>query len=418
MLLRALGTATNAGSIVATGGTAAFGVFLVAGGYASNAASGSIASTNIGVEAINVASTVVNAGSISDSRLMAGAGVQLRAGGTIVNQAGGSITSQWIGAQIGAGAGNGNAAYANGTVLNAGFIQAADTLGDGAAVWIKGTGLISNAASGTIVGGGFGVVSYSAVTITNAGSIGGISYALFAATAGVADRVIVAPGARFSGLVEGSSTSGASVGTLELMAGGAGSVSGFGSQYVGFSQVTLDPGARWSLAGTVAAAQTIAFAAGASLTLASPAAVQGTITNFATTDVIALAGVTDVTSATLGTGNLLSIAQSAGPTLTLQLDPAQRASPAPPSASPWPAATPTSPCPASPPAAASAPRAARSPSRRCASATWCATRGARSCRSSGSGIARSIAGAIRARPTSCRCASRPMPSGPGSRRGR
>ncbi len=325
ILTRGLADIVNAGSIITKGGSISRGILMVAGGAATNAATGTIASTNIGVYSLYVAATVTNLGQISSTRTFAGAGVQLKSGGTVVNGAGGTISAEWIGAQIG-GFNYGTISYApGGTVLNQGLIFASDGT-NGAAVWIKGAGVILNSASGTISGGPYGVVSYDPTTIVNAGSIGGTQYAVFAANAGIVDRVVVAPGAQFSGIVAGSNvrSGGTAVGVLELQAGGSGSIAGFGSKYVGFSQVTLDAGGAWSLGGTVAAAQTLAFAgANATLTLANPDSVAGTIAGFAATDTIDLAGITDVTSATLGVGNLLTVTQSAGPNLTLQFDPAQ-----------------------------------------------------------------------------------------------
>ena len=352
VLLRKLGSLTNAGSIAALGsintGTTAFGVFLAAGGYALNAAGGSIVSSNVGIETFNVAATAVNLGSISSTRTLAGAGIQLRAGGTVTNGAGGTITSRWIGVQIGGGASNGATFDPTivSTINNAGFIAAYDPgSGSGASLWVRGPGVILN--TGTIANGPYGIVEYAQTTITNQGSIGGSVWAIDPSSASFNDRVIVGPGARFSGVVGGSytgrvarnATTGqnyianprTSSGTLQLQAG-SGSIVGFDdvittaftSKYIGFSQVVLDPGAFWSLAGTVSNAQTLSFGgANAGLTLVNPASVAGTIANFAATDTIALSGLTDVTGATLNAGNLLSITRSAGPTLTLQFDPAQ-----------------------------------------------------------------------------------------------
>ena len=88
------------------------------------------------------------------------------------------------------------------------------------------------------------------MTVVNAGTIAGTTYAVQFA-AGYANRLIVDPGAVFTGQVSGGNTIGAAqVSTLELAsAGSAGTLSGLGTQYVDFAQVTVD-------AGTIAGAYT------------------------------------------------------------------------------------------------------------------------------------------------------------------
>jgi hypothetical protein len=316
---------TNQGRIAAGSTATGLGVLLLNPGYVSNAASGTVTSAYIGVLQRRGTGTVVNLGSIVSTRTTAGAAVRFLHGGTISNLAGGDISGKWIGAQIFSNA----SGSAPGTIVNQGVIFAADAAGNGAGAWIKGPGTISNATSGTISGGAFGVVSYNyADTVINQGTIFGTEYALamgVKGTVGVANRLIVSPGASFSGTVSGDPSTVAPASALELAAGPSiGSINGFDSKYVGFSQVTLDPGATWSLAGTVAAGETISFASpGSLLTLANPDSVAGTITGFATGDTIALGGVTNVTSAILGAGNLLTVARSSGPSITLQFDPSQ-----------------------------------------------------------------------------------------------
>lgn len=294
ILLRSAGTQTNHGSIAA-----AYGMLGLTSGVAAN--SGTI---------------------ISDSHGF-GAGVQLKAGGTITNQAGGYIRSNWVGAQLGGFTRGANTYAAGGTIINDGNIVAHDlSNGNGAAVWVKGNGVIINHASGTIAGGPYGIVTYDQVTIDNAGTIGGSPNAILASNAGMHDLIIARPGSVFTGAVQGDKA-GSSTGTLELANGGlAGSLSGFGTQFTGFSNVIVDAGARWTLGGTVASGQTIALpGSGSTLTLANPGAVAGTISGFGTGDHLVLAGITDATSATLQAGNLLRVVESGGGTISLQLDP-------------------------------------------------------------------------------------------------
>jgi len=315
------GTAVNRAMIVATGTGpnkhAATGIYQYHGGYVTNALGGTISSGSVGVLEAKLPGTVTNLGSITSSgRFTAGAGIELMAGGAVSNGVGGRITTQLFGVQI----------YGSGTVVNQGFILADDSVkGYGAGVWVKGPADISNASSGTISGGLFAVVLYNQSTVTNAGTIFGTNFAV-SATPGYADRLIVVPGATFSGTVSGgNAVTSTMASVLELAAGTqVGSIAGLGSKYIDFAQVTVDAGAYWSLGGTVAPTQTLAFGgAGASLTLANPGSVAGTIAGFAVSDTIVLAGITGVTAATLGGHNLLTVSGGTGSPLTLQFDPKQ-----------------------------------------------------------------------------------------------
>ena len=143
----------------------------------------------------------------------------MQAGGTIINAAGGTISAHWIGAQVGSF----NGTNANGgVVMNAGTITANDPGVSGAAVWFKGNGTISNAATGSIGGGPFGIVTYNSVTIINRGAISGSQVAITTSAAGTNNRIIVYPGASFSGTVLGDKAGAvAPTGVLQLGAGAA-----------------------------------------------------------------------------------------------------------------------------------------------------------------------------------------------------
>ena len=347
-------TVDNAGSI---SGTTIVGVFLPAGGTVSNAASGTIIGGFGGVVAYGTVSSSVtnnggisghyfgvklrepngsllNTGSIASSATTTGspyfdaAGVALAGGGVVTNAIGGSIRAAWKGVEIGAVTAN-----IGGTVVNQGTIFAADALGDGAAVWIHGPALVSNASLGIIAGGAFGIVLYNQATVINHGSVFGTEYAVFESNLTYTVRVVDYPGAQFSGAVEGSNLAGASRGVLELASGAStGTITGFRadtaahvfSGYVGFGEVQIDTGATWSFDGTVAAAQTVAFGGQhASLDLTTPRARAGTITGFTLSDTIVLGGITDVTAVSLASGNTLEVTESGGPGLALQFDPAQ-----------------------------------------------------------------------------------------------
>jgi hypothetical protein len=329
LVLNSAVSLTNAatGTIVAAATTTGAGIGAGQGGSVGNA--GSI-SGRFGVLVVNAVGTATNSGiiratgkSTGQQSDQVGAGIQLRSGGTITNQAGATISGYWIGAQIGNfGVDN----PAGGAVLNAGTITANDPGVSGAAVWFKGNGLISNAATGTIAGGPFGIVSYNTVTVANRGRIAGDQFAVFTSTLGTGNRIIVYPGASFGGTVLGDKAGAATpTGVLELAAGGgAGTIVGFGTSFQSFGRVQVDAGATWSLGGTVASGQTIALAgAGAALTLANPGSVAGVITGFDATTQLVLGGISDVTGSSLGAGNVLTLTRSGGGTIALRFDPAQ-----------------------------------------------------------------------------------------------
>ena len=119
----------------------------------------------------------------------------------------------------------------------------------------------NNLGGGTIGGATDGIYDQGgAGTVTNAGIISGVTAAV-AFKPGFADRVIVDPGAVFSGLVNGGNTIGAAAAsTLELASGAAqGLMSGLGTQFINFAHVTIDAGAFWTLDGanTLAAGTTL-----------------------------------------------------------------------------------------------------------------------------------------------------------------
>ncbi len=248
-VLRAGGQFSNASSGTITGAIAAFGAIGTAAATATNA--GLLAGYTFGIAIYSANAQITNSGSVSSQKLgggtvFGGAGIGAIAGGTVVNAAGGHVAARWIGVQIGA-----RTTSVGGTLINQGSIFASDGT-NGAAVWIHGSAFISNASSGTIVGGPFGVVAYYGTTIVNAGSIGGDAYAIDIVNAGFNNRVVALPGASFSGKVEGRNTIGATaVSTLELGSGAStGTLSGLGIQFVHFAQTTIDAGASWTLTGT------------------------------------------------------------------------------------------------------------------------------------------------------------------------
>ncbi len=327
------GSADNAGFIHSTGGYALGGI-----GAASvtNEATGTITSANVGI-ALTGAGTVTNSGSVGSTSgyVQNGgdkAGIDLRAGGSVTNLSGGRVTAEWKGVSFGArGTSLATASTISSTLTNSGYVFAGNGSNAGAAVWMHTNGVILNESGGTITGGPYGIVAYYNTTVVNQGVIGSggppgySTFAVFEANAASTVRVEMAPGARFTGTVEGgASGTGAAMGTLELLAGAnAGSLTGFGTQFVNFAAVQIDAGANWSLAGTVAASQTVAFAGSGQLSLTNPTAMQGTVVAFDKGDSLVLAGITGVTSAVVNGSDQLVITAGTSVAATLQLDPSR-----------------------------------------------------------------------------------------------
>lgn len=209
------------------------GIYSFAGGTLTNAKSAAI----IGYSAVGfgpTSSTIINAGLLEgEGAGPSFRGVLLDATGAITNQTGGLITG-FTGAYLAQG----------GTVLNAGSIVGSGTIG---ALLLTAAGQITNFASGVITGATNGVrVFNGAATLVNAGSIAGGSYAV-RFPSGYASRLIVDPGAAFSGKVDGGP---GAPSALELASGAAqGTLTSVGSQFTNFSQIAFDPGATWFISG-------------------------------------------------------------------------------------------------------------------------------------------------------------------------
>lgn len=187
---------------------------------------------------------IVNAGTLNNTGSISSK-VTLEAGGYLDNTSTGKI------AVTGSGV---NAIYGTGgavSIVNASTITASN----GNGVYLKSGGTVTNA--GTISAAGTG---HDAVLFSGSG----------------ADRVIVDPGAKFTGNIIGGGGSN----TLELAsAAGTGTISGLGTKYQNFGTVMVDSGAKWTLAG----ANTVA--AGGTLTN------NGTLTNTGTLEIGAAASV-------------------------------------------------------------------------------------------------------------------------------
>ncbi len=201
----------NAGTIAAGPGR---GIFLSAAtATVTNSASGVISGASAGIFSTNQIAGI----SISNAGRIAGTSSGIAGSGTfaIANLAGGTISGGFN--AIDGGTGGGTAPV---SLANAGLVSGTH---DG--VYIVTGGTVANLAGGTISGGS-AAVQFSA---------------------GQADRVIVSPGAVFVGIVDGGNTIGATaVSTLELASGAStGTLSGLGTNFVNFAQVTVDVGANW-----------------------------------------------------------------------------------------------------------------------------------------------------------------------------
>ena len=283
---------TNSGIVGAT--TSGSGVKLRGGGTIVNQAGG----TFIGGEAIEirtVAASVLNYGLIGGQSGLRFGISAYRAGATIANKAGGTIADAFgiYGLFQSTGI----------TIVNDGLISGTSTTTVGAAIRLNSGGRVTNNASGTIRGfGGIYSVTSTSSTVINYGAINntrtgtgqyGVSFgssgsignlgvggliqgyggvkisadgtvenagtiASSRGTAGVAvafgsgaSRLIVDPGAVFTGSLNGGSGTAA---TVELASGASvGTLTGFGTNIVNFKTLTVDSGARWKIGGDTSA---------------------------------------------------------------------------------------------------------------------------------------------------------------------
>jgi hypothetical protein len=240
------GTLINAGSIGAYG-TYGTGIFLQTNGLVSNEQNAAISASGLGINFAANVGTAINDGVIN--------------GGSIGVDHATAVTNQSDGTIIG---GNDGVLITSGTVVNAGTVAGAT------GIQVQGGVPVYNQTGGVIAGSNLGInISGAAGTVENAGTITGGTDAI-SFGAGYTNRLVVDPGAFFSGIVDG----GGSGSTLELAAGGgAGSLSELGVRYIGFPQITIDAGGTWTLTGvnTLTAGVTLS---GAPLTLASGATLE------------------------------------------------------------------------------------------------------------------------------------------------
>ncbi len=290
-------TVVNAGVLVGgSNPTRSAGVILFSGGVVTNVSSGSIGAGGVGVY-IGGNGSVVNAGTIAGLGTRSG-GIEVFGTGSVTNASGGTVTATKRGIVLD------NA----GSVLNQGLVQASAT--DAPGIYLSRGGSATN--TGTVIGGQqgvfFGQSGSSGGTLTNAGAITGASDAV-QFSPGFANRLIVVPGAVFSGTVEGGNTVGATfVSTLELAsAASAGTMASLGSQFADFGQITIDAGASWTFTSANSVASSIGITDSGRLTnsAALPGGVVlsgGTLVNAASATITGtLAAVYSPTGASVGT---------------------------------------------------------------------------------------------------------------------
>jgi hypothetical protein len=225
-----------------------YGIFLPEGGAVTNGLAATTASSAViegyrgGIHfASGNASTLTNYGTVSG--LPGSPGIVMRSG-TVVN--GGSSAT---GALIVAGE-DGIDITGAATVINYGTISGWPDSGESTiyyGVKLIGSGSISNLGTASLIEAYFGVYAGSGVTVTNAGTI---KCDTSAGTAilfgGGTNRLIVDPGAVFYGAINGGSLGSTA---MELAAGTAGSIYGFGTRITNFSTVVFDPGSQWIIGG-------------------------------------------------------------------------------------------------------------------------------------------------------------------------
>lgn len=295
-IAHAVGTVVNDGTIIGAGSKTveSYGVYLGAGGSVINGSSSDVAATiqggYFGVQVSGGAGTVLNVGTIVGLAGSASSwGVRLSQEGTVTNGASGNIGGDRYGVGIMGGPG---------LVVNNGTIAATSEFG----IEFNAGGAFTNSATGYVVGVQRGVnFSGSATatvtnlgrvsgdtgialpgggaTVTNAGTIVGTGGGAIVGSLGD-ERLIVDPGAVFVGTVDAFSGNN----TLELAAGaGAGTLTGIGTQFLDFGQITFDPGTDWLLGGNangLAGGQIITgFTTGGTIDLTGFAAVSDSFSN-------------------------------------------------------------------------------------------------------------------------------------------
>jgi hypothetical protein len=278
---------TNTGTIIGGNGgepTPAPSYYAGGGGYGVRALSASVINTGLiaggtggpnngggdgggggGISMVN--GDVSNGGTIDGGDASAGKYGGRNGGHGVVISNGYSTNTGTIAGGHGSGENSINAAGGNGviqqhtTLVNSGSISGGQRgdleAANGIGVDMNQGGAVINRANASITGQ-YGIrTSTGAMTITNYGTISGITDAVL--FKGLHGRLIEEGAAVLLGDVVGGG------GTLELgAAAGAGTISGLGSAITGFSKIVADEGAGWHFAGanTIAAGETLTTSSG------------------------------------------------------------------------------------------------------------------------------------------------------------
>jgi hypothetical protein len=278
----------NEGLVQAPSGTA---VELTGGGFVYNEhggaiTGGAITGTNFGVLAVNDFAKVTNCGTISG-----GTGIDLTAGGFVVNESGvikgGVVISGGVGylSSCGSISGVNGVAFSNGgTIVNSAAGTIIGTAGYGVSLGsgsvsddVRNGGLIECATTGVIL-------SSASNTLFNAGTISSVNGDdAVMLEGGTANTLQLAAGFVFDGAVVAKS---GAANSIELTASAtAGVLTGLGTSLQGFSTVTLDSGADWTIETTAAEAASLGFSgqsAGDTLALTGGGALGANLSGFGT----------------------------------------------------------------------------------------------------------------------------------------
>ena len=252
------GTLANSGTLAIGNGGITAGVTVTAAGLVN--AGGLVIAGDAGA-ALLIGGAAGDTGSITlkgAALLSAGGGVTVAGGGVVTVSAGGTADNLTIAgggsAAILSGGVASAAAGSAGIVVSGGMVSALGTVsggtgGDG--IDLTGAGAVGVGSAGAataLVAGAIGVAALGAgaATVTNYGTI--------ASTGGTAGTAVQFAAASDILVLEGSfRLVGKAVGgggALDLAgAGGAGTLSGLGTQVTGFVTTTVDSGANWTLSG-------------------------------------------------------------------------------------------------------------------------------------------------------------------------
>jgi hypothetical protein len=240
------GTVHNDGTISAISGA---GVYIAGSGTITNGDAShlgrAITAGRYGIYIGDVGS-ITNFGSISGTNA-SGIGLKLTQGGTLLNGSASAKAALITGGSDGVLVDGGHATLTNfGTIIGTNRYAIYIQDNGGASTIINKAGALAKGVTGIEFGG--------TGTLTNAGTLTGTG-GTAVAFSGTDQTLVVDPGAVFVGQVAGN----ASTDVLELAGTSAGTLAGFGSQFTGLDNVTLDTGAIWTIQTTVATANATHF---------------------------------------------------------------------------------------------------------------------------------------------------------------